>query len=115
MCSPEGGIDNMTSDDRENAEYWNRLADRVTAAALRPTAGPLEWLAESPAAWVSTLTVASVVLALMTMSTSHARVDLPAEAVATLPSDAVGQMMVDSAQPPAIGMLLFAAPMQGRR
>jgi hypothetical protein len=105
----------MTSDHRDNPEYWNRLADRVTAAALRPTAGPLQWLAESPAAWVATLTVASVVFAFLTVSTSQAPVDSPAGAVATLPSDAVGHMMADSAQPPAIGTLLFAASVQGQR
>src|SRR5687767_6239157 len=105
----------MTSDDRDDVEYWNALADRVTATALRPDSDALQWLAESPRAWVVTLAVASVALTLMTMATSQDPIDSTAGTVTTLPTDAIGRMMVDSDQPPAIGRLLLAPSVQRQR
>lgn len=107
----------MTIDDRDDVEYWNALADRVAAAAVRRTRiDAVGWLAHSRVAWALTCLLGLTALAFAAgarrAGAGTGRVELSA---ALAPADGVGKAIVLDQQPPAIGALLIEQPSRGQR
>jgi hypothetical protein len=95
-----------TSKIRDQPEYWDALAERVTAHAVRSTSA-FGQIAESRAGWVAAglAVAAAIVLMLLPPNT-------PADAgaswtAALAPSDAVGKAITSPDRPPNIGALLL--------
>jgi len=103
--------------DRDDAEYWNALAARVTSVAVRQgQSNSLEWLAESRVGWTTTLVLAAVALIFMTPATGQPVGDAGSTSLnIVLPTDAVGKAMSLRDQPPAVGTLLFEAEERRQR
>jgi hypothetical protein len=107
----------VTIDDRDDVEYWNALADRVSTAAVRRTRiDAVGWLAHSRVAWALTCLLGVTALAFAASArragAGAGRVELPA---AIAPADGVGKAIVLDRQPPAIGALLIEQPSRGQR
>jgi hypothetical protein len=101
----------VITDDRDDVEYWDALADRVASAAVRPGPGTMEWLAESRSARLATLLFVSVAAGLIALSAGQVVVDRNAGELTILaPEDRIGQLMTDRDQPPPIGTLLMEPP-----
>jgi hypothetical protein len=98
---------------RDDPAYWDELADRVFTSATRVAKQTtVDWLSESPAR----LVVAAVLLAAaltFTLQTSSSASRPAAWTQALAPSDTVGQTIILSDGPPAIGTLLLSE--QGER
>jgi hypothetical protein len=106
----------VISDDRDDVEYWNALADRVASAAVRPGPGTIERLAESRSARLATLLFVSVAAALIALSAGQVIEDRNlGELTVLAPKDRIGQLMTDRDQPPPIGTLLMEPPDQSLR
>jgi hypothetical protein len=107
----------VTTDDRDDGEYWNALADRVAAAALRRTRfDAVGWLAHSRVAWALTCLLGATALAFAAgarrAGAGTRGVELSA---AVAPTDGVGKAIVLDQQPPAIAALLIEQPSLGQR
>jgi hypothetical protein len=98
----------VITEDRDDAEYWNALADRVASAAVRHAkSNSLEWLAQSRAGWATTLLLVSAALVFMMLPSGRPVGDPgPASLDVVLPTDEVGKAMARRDQPPSIGALL---------
>jgi hypothetical protein len=106
----------VTIDTRDDVEYWNALADRVAAAAVRRSRiDAVGWLAYSRVAWALTCLLGVTALAFAAgarRAGAGTRVELSA---AIAPADGVGKAIVLDQQPPAIGALLIEQPSRGQR
>ncbi|HEV8363600.1 MAG TPA: hypothetical protein VGQ52_08765 [Gemmatimonadaceae bacterium] len=101
-----------TSRVRDQAQFWDELADRVATQAERKSRGSaLDWLAQSRSSWVAASLVLASALALLMLSGERA----PARPGATweqalAPTDDMGKAIAMFDTPPAIGALLLRAP-----
>lgn len=99
-----------TSHLRDEPEYWDALAQRIEAGAIRPSdVGGFDWLSGSRAARVTVGLLVAAALALAVLpdtapSPSRQRAQW-AEMLA--PSDELGQAIVVRENPPALGTLLL--------
>lgn len=101
----------MTTE-RDDVEYWDSLASRVTADVLSRSSGnAINWLAQSPLAWVMTCLLAAASFALAVRAGHQSE----NASLAIAPIDAVGKTMVSGVQPPSIAALLFEQETRGRR
>ena len=91
---------------RDDADYWEDLAERVSRSAARAAKQTtLDWLAE-PRAGIAVGCVLLAAAVALTTRTSSAEV--PADlAQVMVPSDQIGQAILLSGNPPAIGALLL--------
>ena len=92
---------------RDEAEYWDALANRVTAVALAPPT-TVDWLAESRVGWVAALVVLTVFGTIGISTPSPTDADWPS---VLAPSDRLGQALFLAATPPSLGDLLL--PVEG--
>lgn len=96
---------------RDDAGYWDALAERVAAHATRESkSSGFEWLAHSRASWVAASLLLAAALSFMTLplESTSAR-GLGAEwRKALAPADDVGRAIILNDDPPAIGALLLA-------
>jgi hypothetical protein len=92
---------------RDDVDYWDDLAERVSRSAARAAKQTtLDWLAEPRAGITVGCLLLAVALALTTRPWSA---EVPADlAQVTVPSDQVGQAILLSGNPPAIGALLLS-------
>jgi hypothetical protein len=102
--------DRQRADPRDDATYWDELAGRVSSfAALAAKQSALDWLAE-PRVRVTVacaLLAAALALTMRTSSTSSpGTLEVWTQALA--PSDQIGQAILLSGRPPAIGALLLS-------
>lgn len=103
-----------TSKIRDQPEYWDALAERVTAHALRPTS-TFGQIAESRAGWVAAgLAVAAAIVLLLLPANPSADVGVQWTA-ALAPTDGVGKAVTSPDRPPAIGALLLGETTGGAR
>jgi hypothetical protein len=105
----------VTIDDRDDVEYWNALADRVAATAVRRAKiDAVGWLAQSRGAWLTTCLIA---LAALAFGAAYKAADAQKVdwAAAVVPSDAIGRAVALNPQPPAVGALLVGPQSRGRR
>ena len=96
---------------RDDAGYWDALAERVAANAARESReNGLDWLARSRTGWIaaSLLLVAALTFLMLPAETSAARSLGRAWAQALAPADDVGKAIILRDSPPAIGALLLA-------
>ena len=106
----------MTTEDRDDVEYWDGLANRVAAAvALEGRRNAVQWLAQSRAGWMLTsLLVAGVVaFVLLTNGPIGNRVQIWSAVIT--PADEVGKTIALGEEPPAIGALLLDPRARGLR
>jgi hypothetical protein len=92
---------------RDDVDYWDDLAERVSrSAAHAAKQTTLDWLAEPRAR----ITVGCVLLAAaLALTTRTSSPGVPADlAQVIVPSDQVGQAILLSSSPPAIGALLLS-------
>jgi hypothetical protein len=92
---------------RDDADYWDDLAERVSrSAAQAAKLTTLDWLAEPRAQ----ITVGCVLLAAaLVLTTGTSSAEVPADlAQVIVPSDQIGQAILLSRNPPAIGALLLS-------
>ena len=95
--------------DRDDAEYWDALAERVAAGAVRPAnTGALDWLAQSRTAGSAVLLIAAVAFGFAIFSASSSTRDENWTANLA-PDDAVGKTIAAPERPPEIGALLLAS------
>lgn len=101
-----------TSQVRDDAGYWDALAERVAADAARVSregGDGFEWFAHARASWVAASLLLAAALAFMALPTeSSSAKSLSAEwAMALAPADDVGRAIILRDDPPAIGALLL--------
>jgi len=96
----------------DDADYWDALAGRVaTSAARASNRTTLSWLAGSRAPWAAvSVLLAAVLVLVMRMSSSTGLAAELTQAMA--PSDTVGQAILLSDGPPAIGALLLGGQVE---
>lgn len=110
-----------TSRVRDDAGYWDALAERIAADAARVSkegwGGGFEWFAHSRASWVAaSLVLAAAAAFLMLPSEASSTRNLNADwALALAPADDVGRALVLRDDPPAIGALLLGRRDEGER
>jgi hypothetical protein len=99
-----------TSHVRDDAGYWDALAERIAADAARLSkAGGFDWFARSRASWVAASLLVAAALAFMVLPTdsSSARSVGAEWAQALAPADDVGRTIALRDDPPAIATLLL--------
>jgi hypothetical protein len=99
--------DRERNDLRDDADYWDDLAERVSRSAAQASRETtLDWLAEPRAG----IAVGCFLLAAALALTTRTRpAETPADlALFIVPSDQAGQTILLSAHPPAIGGLLLS-------
>ena len=105
----------MTTDDRDDLEYWDTLARRVAAgAACDGTRSAVQWLAYSRAGWVLTSLLVAVVLTFL-MSSENPSIGDQSWSTVIAPTDDVGKAIAQRDRPPAIGALLLDPQARGLR
>lgn len=105
-----------TAQVRDDASYWDALAERVAEhAAHASTERALEWLGRSRASWVvaSLLVAAALVLIVMPPSKSLAQSRSAEWTDAIAPTDEMGKAIGLPDRPPPIDALLLVP--HGRR
>ncbi|HEX9563458.1 MAG TPA: hypothetical protein VF981_05795 [Gemmatimonadaceae bacterium] len=92
---------------RDDSEYWDALAGRVTAHAAGSGSG-LAWLARSTVGWSVGSLLTAVALASVVVWTNGSSTRPREDWVDALaPADTVGRAIFLADGPPAIGILLF--------
>lgn len=107
-----------TTQVRDDAAYWDALAERVAADAARESkAGGFDWFAHSRAGWVAASLLLAAALGFMVLPAedSSARTFSAVWAQALAPADDVGRAIMLHDGPPAIGALLLGGPGGGVR
>ena len=89
---------------RDDDQYWDALANRVTAAAFAPPTA-VDWLAESRFGWLAALGVLAV---MGTIGIATPRRADSKWSSALAPSDNLGEAVVLAATPPSLGDLLLS-------
>ena len=97
---------------RDEQEYWDSLAQRVTRAAVsrgRKEGGVMAF-AGSWGAWVTATALAAAAALLLMLSRAESVSASPKDLQAALqPSDAIGRTMMAASNPPSVGELLITA------
>ena len=94
------------TDDRDYPDYWESLAERVTAGVLRRSRqGTLDWLADSTAARAMALVLASA--AAIAVATALRSANDTDRRAAVVPTDSLGTAVLSRDEPPQIGALLL--------
>jgi hypothetical protein len=99
-----------TSSIPDEREHWDTIADRVAGIAARKSkGGAAEWLAHSPASWVSAclLLVAALLSVFSQLEDAFAASSAAEWTEAIAPADDVGRMIVSPDRPPPISVLLL--------
>ena len=105
-----------TNQVRDDAGYWDALAERVAAHAARNSKGSgFSWLAHSRTSWVAASLLLAVALAFMVLPTARSSARRPSTQweQALAPADDVGKAIVLRDAPPAIGALLLGGQSGG--
>jgi hypothetical protein len=101
-----------TTDIRDDAGYWDALAERVALhAACQSTGSGFHWLAHSRTSWVAASLLLAAAIAFMVLPTedSFARRFSAELGQSLAPADDVGKAIVLRDAPPAIGALLLGS------
>jgi hypothetical protein len=107
-----------TNQVRDDAAYWDALAERVAGNATRESKGSgFEWLAHSRSSWVVASLLLAGALAVMTLPAASPRTSsFSAEwNQALAPSDDVARAILLDDEPPAIGALIVVRKAKGGR
>jgi hypothetical protein len=94
-----------TGDVRDDAQYWDAFASRVTAQAMKRRATVLQWLA-GPRAAVAAVAVVLGALAILLATTEGTETTIRDEWTRLLaPSDPIGHALATGSQPPTVDRL----------
>jgi hypothetical protein len=103
----------------DDPQYWESLAERTAAHAIRQgRESSLGWFAYSRASRVAAmLAVAAALVVAVTDRTGNAHTPAPDWTAALSPTDELGKALALSLEPPAIDGLLFGSstPARGTR
>src|SRR5262245_53785804 len=102
--------------ERDDAEYWDALAERVVAGVERQArASPLQWLSQSPLGWIAASLLVGGVAAFLMLADARSGSDINRWSDAIAPTDDVGRTMALREDAPAIGALLLGERARSER
>ena len=94
----------------DDVSYWDTLAERVAAHAVRDSSGTvLDWFAHSRSSWIAASLLLAAGIAFMVLPVADPSVPslAPTLSQPVTPADDLGKAIVSRDAPPSLGTLLL--------